>query len=143
MPATYKAVEIKEWGTGDDPVSGIAIVDRPVPTPGAGQVLVRLFLRPINPSDLFSLAGAVAPSRFIAVPTHTHPAFVASSCACLLLFGSERPRLTVPSAISTQSGSRMKCRCRRSVSCAGYYQGFKPDSLPAVPGLEGAEHRYK
>ena len=67
MPNTYKAVEIKEWGTGDDPVSGIAVVERPVPTPGAGEVLVRLFLRPINPSDLFSLAGAVVLLRFIAV----------------------------------------------------------------------------
>lgn len=52
-----------------------AVVDHPVPSPGAGEVLVRLNLRPINPSDVFSLCGL--------------------------------------------------------------YQGFKPESLPAIPGLEG------
>jgi len=60
MPETYKAVEIKEWGTRDEPVTGIALTERPVPAPGAGEVLVRIFLRPINPSDLFSLAGAAS-----------------------------------------------------------------------------------
>ena len=59
MP-TYKAVEIKEWGSREDPVSGIEIAERPLPTPGAGEVLVRVYLRPINPSDLFSLAGEYA-----------------------------------------------------------------------------------
>ena len=29
------------------------------------------------------------------------------------------------------------------MSCAGYYQGFKPDSLPAVPGLEGADRNFQ
>jgi NADPH:quinone reductase-like Zn-dependent oxidoreductase len=56
----YKAVEIKQWGSREDPVSGIEIADRPVPTPGAGEVLVRIYLRPINPSDVFSLAGKFA-----------------------------------------------------------------------------------
>ncbi len=60
MSNTYKAVEIKEYGSQSDPATGIAIAERPVPAPGAGEVLVRLYLRPINPSDLMSLAGAAA-----------------------------------------------------------------------------------
>ena len=40
--ATYKAVEIKQWGSREDPTSGIVIAERPVPTPGAGEVLVRM-----------------------------------------------------------------------------------------------------
>ena len=52
-----------------------AVVDLPIPTPGQGEVLVRILLRPINPADVFSLIG--------------------------------------------------------------FYKGFQPESLPAVPGLEG------
>ena len=33
---------------------------KPVPKPGRGEVLVRLHLRPINPADAMSLAGALA-----------------------------------------------------------------------------------
>ena len=59
MPNTYQAVEEKEWAPKSDLASGIAVAERPVPAPGAGEVLVRLFLRPINPSDVTSLGGSV------------------------------------------------------------------------------------
>ena len=37
-----------------------AVMRKPVPTPGPGEVLVRLHLRPINPADAMCLAGALA-----------------------------------------------------------------------------------
>jgi len=42
-------------------VSG-AVMRKPVPKPGPGEVLVRLHLRPIHPADAMSLAGALVES---------------------------------------------------------------------------------
>lgn len=71
-----KALVVESYGDPEkDPTSGLNLADLPVPSPGAGEVLVRISLRPINPADVFSLLG--------------------------------------------------------------FYQGFQPESLPAVPGLEG------
>src|SRR5262245_25250489 len=38
--------------------SGVELVERPVPTPGRGQVLVHMRAAPINPNDLMFLDGA-------------------------------------------------------------------------------------
>lgn len=38
-----------------DPTSGLDVVEAPRPTPGQGEVLVRITLRPVNPADIFSL----------------------------------------------------------------------------------------
>ena len=48
-----KAVQIKRFATtSGDPTSEIQVVELPRPKPGEGEVLVRLTLRPVNPSDV-------------------------------------------------------------------------------------------
>lgn len=41
----------------DDGLPGIKIVEEDIPKPGQGEVLVRLTLRPVNPTDEHSIAG--------------------------------------------------------------------------------------
>ena len=41
----------------ENPASGLDVVELPVPKPAAGEVLVRVTLRPINPADIFSIQG--------------------------------------------------------------------------------------
>jgi NADPH2:quinone reductase len=55
IPETMRAVELRSYEGGAD---ALAVVDRPVPRPGAGQVLVRIKASPVNPSDLSFLRGA-------------------------------------------------------------------------------------
>ena len=60
-----KAVLIHSFAEG--PVFG----EKPKPTPQPGQVLVKLTARPINPADMFSIAGVYpgfAPKSFPATP---------------------------------------------------------------------------
>ena len=44
-----RAVDLRAYEGGAD---ALATVDKPVPRPNAGQVLVRIKASPINPSDL-------------------------------------------------------------------------------------------
>jgi NADPH:quinone reductase len=55
IPETMRAVELRSYEGGPE---ALAVVDRPVPRPGAGQVLVRIKASPVNPSDLSFLRGA-------------------------------------------------------------------------------------
>lgn len=55
IPETMRAVELRSYEGGAD---ALAVVDRPVPRPGAGRVLVRIKASPVNPSDLSFLRGA-------------------------------------------------------------------------------------
>lgn len=55
LPDTMRAVELRSYEGGAD---ALAVADRPVPRPGAGQVLVRIAAAPVNPSDLAFLRGA-------------------------------------------------------------------------------------
>lgn len=55
IPETMRAVELRDYEGGAD---ALAVVERPMPRPGAGQVLVRIAASPINPSDLSFLRGA-------------------------------------------------------------------------------------
>jgi NADPH2:quinone reductase len=54
LPDTMRAVELRSYEGGDD---ALAVTTRPVPRPGAGQVLVRIAAAPVNPSDLAFLSG--------------------------------------------------------------------------------------
>ncbi|HJQ32921.1 MAG TPA: zinc-binding dehydrogenase [Pyrinomonadaceae bacterium] len=54
LPDTMRAVELRSYEGGDD---ALAVTTRPVPRPGAGQVLVRVAAAPVNPSDLAFLSG--------------------------------------------------------------------------------------
>ena len=55
IPETMRAVELRAYEGGAD---ALAVVDKPAPKPGEGQVLVRIHASPINPSDLSFLRGA-------------------------------------------------------------------------------------
>jgi NADPH2:quinone reductase len=49
-----RAVELRSYDGGAD---SIVIAEKPVPRPGAGQVLVRIAAAPVNPSDLSFIRG--------------------------------------------------------------------------------------
>jgi NADPH:quinone reductase-like Zn-dependent oxidoreductase len=49
-----RAVRFAAFG---DPAEVLAVEDIPTPEPGPGQALVRMRVRPINPSDLFAIRG--------------------------------------------------------------------------------------
>ena len=40
-----------------DPASTLYVVEKPMPEPKAGEVLVKVTARPINPADVFSVMG--------------------------------------------------------------------------------------
>src|SRR5438270_6783538 len=54
IPATMRAVQIKDY---DGKPESITVAEVPVPRPGHGEVLVRVFASPVNPSDLMFLQG--------------------------------------------------------------------------------------
>ena len=58
IPTTMRALELAQ--TRDDveeAIRGLRVVEKPVPRPGRGQVLVRIEAAPCNPSDLLFLQG--------------------------------------------------------------------------------------
>jgi NADPH:quinone reductase-like Zn-dependent oxidoreductase len=58
LPAEMRAVVLSEYRAGiDDAIAGLEVVPRPVPSPGRGEVLVRMEAAPVNPSDLLFLQG--------------------------------------------------------------------------------------
>ena len=45
----------------DDPLSTLKVVNKPIPKPAPGQVVVQIKLRPINPTDFITLRlGGIA-----------------------------------------------------------------------------------
>jgi NADPH:quinone reductase-like Zn-dependent oxidoreductase len=54
IPETMRALELRSYEGGAD---SLALASKPVPRPGAGQVLVRVAASPVNPSDLSFLRG--------------------------------------------------------------------------------------
>ena len=53
LPSTYRAAVLD----GPGPPSAFRIVERPLPTPEAGQALVRVLLSPIHNHDLWTIRG--------------------------------------------------------------------------------------
>jgi NADPH2:quinone reductase len=53
IPATMRALELRSYEGAD----ALALVERPVPRPGAGEALVRIAATPVNPSDLMFVRG--------------------------------------------------------------------------------------
>lgn len=53
IPATMRALELRSYEGAD----ALALVERPVPKPGAGEALVRIAATPVNPSDLMFVRG--------------------------------------------------------------------------------------
>lgn len=56
MDGVNKQVVLSGFNAAD-PTSTISVVETPIPSPGEGEVVVKLTLRPINPADIFSLMG--------------------------------------------------------------------------------------
>ncbi|HVF57387.1 MAG TPA: zinc-binding dehydrogenase [Pyrinomonadaceae bacterium] len=54
IPATMRALELGSYEQEDD---SLRLVQRKVPRPGKGEVLVRIAAAPVNPSDLVFLRG--------------------------------------------------------------------------------------
>src|SRR5262249_59045297 len=54
IPDSMRAVQLTAY---DGRPESIAIVEMPVSRPGPGEVLVRVFASPINPSDLVFIRG--------------------------------------------------------------------------------------
>lgn len=55
-----KAVHVTGFG-GADYASHMKLVDIEIPEPGPGQVLVQIYLRPVNPTDILFCSGAYGP----------------------------------------------------------------------------------
>lgn len=62
----------------DDPSASIQVIDRDVPSElKHGEVLVKMLLRPVNPSDMFCMRGrygGFTPKKLPAVPGLEGPA---------------------------------------------------------------------
>jgi NADPH2:quinone reductase len=54
LPSTMRAVQVRDYNGKPE---SIVVSEVPVPRPGPGEVLVRVFASPINPSDLMFLRG--------------------------------------------------------------------------------------
>ena len=64
-PETMRALELRSYEGGE---GSLALVERPVPRPGRGEVLVRVAASPVNPSDLMFLRGMYVRKRLPVVP---------------------------------------------------------------------------
>lgn len=54
MPQIMRALELRGYGEG---TKNLELIQKPIPQPGPGQVLVRIAASPINPSDLAFVRG--------------------------------------------------------------------------------------
>ncbi|MGB8508955.1 MAG: zinc-binding dehydrogenase [Pyrinomonadaceae bacterium] len=54
LPATMRALELHAY---DGEAGSLRLVEKPLPRPGRGEVLVRVAAAPVNPSDLMFLRG--------------------------------------------------------------------------------------
>jgi NADPH:quinone reductase-like Zn-dependent oxidoreductase len=54
LPATMRALELSSYEEGE---RSLAVVERPLPRPHAGEVLVKIAAAPVNPSDLMFVRG--------------------------------------------------------------------------------------
>ncbi|GAB4818613.1 hypothetical protein N2152v2_005659 [Parachlorella kessleri] len=59
MPGN-KAVQVLQ-PVPNNPLEGLAVSDTDIPSPGPGQVLIKLYLRTINPVEFFQAAGFFKP----------------------------------------------------------------------------------
>src|SRR5215471_7737457 len=54
LPSTMRAVQLRNYEGKPD---SLTVAEVPVPKPGPGQVLVKIFASPVNPSDLMFITG--------------------------------------------------------------------------------------
>lgn len=75
-----------------DPTSGLEVVEVPRPTPGQGEVLVRITLRPVNPADIFSLQVRRAAPAAPAVAARTRRVPLRVPCAVVGMQAAQASR---------------------------------------------------
>jgi NADPH:quinone reductase-like Zn-dependent oxidoreductase len=63
IPARMHALELRSYEGADS----LALVERPMPQPGAGEVLVRIEATPVNPSDLMFVRGLYGQKKSLPV----------------------------------------------------------------------------
>jgi NADPH:quinone reductase-like Zn-dependent oxidoreductase len=70
IPSEMRAVGLSAYRVDiEEAISGLEVVQRPVPRPGRGEVLVRMEAAPVNQSDLLLLQGLYGVSKSLpAVP---------------------------------------------------------------------------
>src|SRR6516162_5770066 len=54
LPATMLAVQLKDYNGKPE---SLTLAEVPIPRPGPGEVLVKVFASPVNPSDLMFITG--------------------------------------------------------------------------------------
>jgi NADPH:quinone reductase-like Zn-dependent oxidoreductase len=54
IPKTMRALELRSYDGGE---ASLVVAEKPVPAPGAGEVLVQIAATPVNPSDLMFIRG--------------------------------------------------------------------------------------
>jgi NADPH:quinone reductase-like Zn-dependent oxidoreductase len=54
LPATMRAVQLNDY---DGKPESLTLAEVPIPRPGPGEVLVKVFASPVNPSDLMFITG--------------------------------------------------------------------------------------
>src|SRR6516225_233860 len=54
LPATMRAVQLRDY---EGKPGSLTVAEVPVPRPGPGEVLVKVFASPVNPSDLMFITG--------------------------------------------------------------------------------------
>ncbi len=119
LPETMRALVL----SGYDGPASLRVVDRPVPTPGPGQVVVKVEAAPVNPSDLVFMRGRYGFTR--ALPTV--PGFEGSGRVVAGLGGYARALL----------GRRVACGVQRGGDglWAEYVLVDARACLPLLPGV--------
>lgn len=80
-----KNLKVSVSGFSDEVAEAAQVVEVPIPEPGEGDVLVRVYLRTINPADVYSIQGQETSVTYLLAatlylfPIHlSFPTFVAS-----------------------------------------------------------------
>ncbi|MEP7348242.1 MAG: zinc-binding dehydrogenase, partial [Gemmatimonadaceae bacterium] len=92
LPATMRALVVESYG------GPLRLIERPVPRPAEGQVLVRISAAPINPSDIAFIKGLYG----IRKPLPTVPGFEGSGVV-VAAGGGLLPRLQVGRRVACSS----------------------------------------
>eukprot|EP00884_Botryococcus_braunii_P019454 jgi/Botrbrau1/6192/Bobra.0344s0032.1 len=75
------AVRVDTFTEAEDGFKGISIVDEDIPKPGAGEVLTKIILAPVNPTDVHTVGGKrpIGPHKVPFIAGNEGVAFVESN----------------------------------------------------------------
>lgn len=89
----HTIVQVTKFVTSDRLDDGVNIIQVEIPTPGPGEVLIRLKLRPVNPTDVHTIAGTrpIGPHKLPLVPGSEGESSNTIMAAYTFLVASSRP----------------------------------------------------